>query len=209
MFKDNFEKAMKNAQKTLYALSKETGISTGQLHDYKSGRRIPKIQTCEKIANSLNVSVDYLLGRAEESPIQNLFGEIVTLRILSSVSAGYDSEIVEEWSDEKDSIPLSMLHGYPPEECCLLVVKGDSMYPKILDGDKIVIHVQPSVDSEDTAVIIYNGNEGTVKKVRYITGEDWMELIPANPEYPTKRIEGAELKNCLVFGKVIGLYRSI
>lgn len=209
MFKDNFTKAMQDSHKTLYALSKETGISTGQLHDYKSGRSTPKLPTCEKIAKSLNVTVDYLFDRVEESPISNLFGKIVTLRVLSSVSAGYDSEIVEEWNDERDSVPLTMLHGYPPEECCLLVVKGDSMYPKILDGDKIIIHVQSSVDSGDTAVVIYNGNEGTVKKVKYVNGEDWMELIPANPEYPIKHIEGSDLTKCLVFGKVIGLYRSI
>lgn len=209
MFKDNFTKAMQDSHKTLYALSKETGISTGQLHDYKSGRSTPKLPTCEKIAKSLNVTVDYLFDRVEETPISNLFGKIVTLRVLSSVSAGYDSEIVEEWNDERDSVPLTMLHGYPPEECCLLVVKGDSMYPKILDGDKIIIHVQSSVDSGDTAVVIYNGNEGTVKKVKYVNGEDWMELIPANPEYPIKHIEGSDLTKCLVFGKVIGLYRSI
>lgn len=208
MFKDNFVKAMQDSQKTLYALSKETGISSGQLHDYKIGRRIPKLQTCEKIAKSLNVSVDYLFDRKEQPPINQLFGDIVTLRVISSVRAGYDGEIIKDWNDEKDSVPLSMLHGYPPEECCLLIVKGDSMYPKILDGDKIIIHIQPSVDSGDTAVVVYNGNEGTVKKVKYVTGEDWVELIPANPEYPVKRIEGENLTECIVFGKVIGLYRS-
>ena len=101
-----------------------------------------------------------------------------------------------------------MLHGYPPEECVLFKVKGNSMYPKILDGDKIVVHEQISVDPGDTAIVVYNNDEGTVKKVNYVYGEDWLELIPTNPEYPTKRIEGAELEKCHVFGKVIGLLRD-
>ena len=100
------------------------------------------------------------------------------------------------------------MHGYSPDECVLFQVKGNSMYPRILDGDKIVVHEQPSVDSGDTAIVVYNGDEGTVKKVKYVIGEDWIELIPANPEYPPKRIEGLDLENCHIYGKVIGLFRD-
>lgn len=198
---------------TLSFLSKKLSLSQSYFTDVKNGKTSISENRLAIIAELLDTTKEYLKDETElkerHSTASNLFGQIVTLRVLSSVSAGYDSEIVEEWNDERDSVPLTMLHGYPPEECCLLVVKGDSMYPKILDGDKIIIHVQSSVDSGDTAVVIYNGNEGTVKKVKYVNGEDWMELIPANPEYPIKHIEGSDLTKCLVFGKVIGLYRSI
>ena len=84
------------------------------------------------------------------------------------------------------------------------------MYPKLLDGDYILVHRQTSVDSGSVAVVIYNGNEATVKKVRYKSGEDWVELIPVNPEYQTKRIVGIDLEQCRVFGLVLGLvYRDI
>ena len=98
MFKDNFERALKNSQKTLYALSKETGISPGQLHDYKSGRRIPKIQTCEKIAKSLNVTVDYLLGRSEEKQA----AKDVTEDDIKVALFGGDSDVTDEmWEEVK------------------------------------------------------------------------------------------------------------
>lgn len=54
----------------------------------------------------------------------------------------------------------------------------------------------------------YNNDEATLKKVKYVPGEDWLELIPANPEYVTRRIQGADLGQCHVIGKVIRLIRD-
>ncbi len=44
-------------------LSEMTGISPGNISDWKSGRSAPKADTLIKIADYLNCSVDYLLGR--------------------------------------------------------------------------------------------------------------------------------------------------
>ncbi len=43
---------------------------------------------------------------------------------------------------------------------------------------------------------------------KYINGGDWLHLIPRNPEYKTKRIEGADLEQCRILGKVIYLFRK-
>lgn len=83
------------------------------------------------------------------------------------------------------------------------------MYPKILDGDLVLVQRCSSVDSGSIAVIMYNGDEATVKKVKYVSGEDWFEMIPFNPEYQTKRIEGSEIKDCRVLGKVVKLIRNV
>lgn len=44
-------------------LSSETGISTGNISDWKSGRSMPTANKLDTLANYLNVSVDYLLDR--------------------------------------------------------------------------------------------------------------------------------------------------
>lgn len=43
-------------------LSEQTGISPGNISDWKSGRSAPKAEALVKIANFFNVSIDYLLG---------------------------------------------------------------------------------------------------------------------------------------------------
>lgn len=192
-------------------LAKITGIPKSALQRYATGEteKIP-IDRIELLAKALNCTSAYLMGWEEEKQphIGEPIGKLVSLRVIANVRAGYDSTAIVSWDGEYELIPEFMLHGYSPDECVLFQVKGNSMYPRILDGDKIVVHEQPSVDSGDTAIVVYNGDEGTVKKVKYVTGEDWIELIPANPEYPPKRIEGLDLENCHIYGKVIGLFRD-
>lgn len=46
-------------------LSDATGISTGNISDWKSGRSMPSAVKLDILADHLNCSVDYLLGRTE------------------------------------------------------------------------------------------------------------------------------------------------
>ena len=46
-------------------VSDETGISTGNISDWKSGRSMPTAVKLDILASYLNCSVDYLLGRTQ------------------------------------------------------------------------------------------------------------------------------------------------
>lgn len=195
----------------------ELKISRGNLTDLKKERiKTLSSNNLEKIAAYFNVSVDYLLGKTDiKKPLpRNIYpieeGDFIVMPVLASVKAGYDGQAIIEYTDETIPVAKIAYKGYPKDECSVLRVSGNSMYPKLLDGDYILVHRQTSVDSGSVAVVIYNGDEATVKKVRYKSGEDWVELIPVNPEYQTKRIVGIDLEECHVFGLVLGLvYRDI
>ena len=55
------------AEKGLSAkiVSNDTGISTGNLSDWKNGRCLPGAANLEILADYLDCSVDYLLGRTD------------------------------------------------------------------------------------------------------------------------------------------------
>lgn len=53
------------------------------------------------------------------------------------------------------------------------------------------------------------GDEGTLKKVEYVNGEDWLRLVPINPAYPPQKITGEELTKCKVIGIPKMLIRDI
>lgn len=133
---------------------------------------------------------------------------IISFEEVGSISAGYNGIIDEVRTGNKVEIPLSALGNKNPDDYFVLYVKGNSMYPKLIEGDRILCLRCNSVDSGDLAVVLYNGDEATVKKVHYVYGEDWLELIPINPEYQTKRIEKHDLENCRVLGKVVKLIRD-
>lgn len=172
----------------------------------------PRIEDFAKI---LMVTPTYLMGWSDDpngnSEPSNVYpvDSIVTFDELGTVRAGYGGCIDEIPTGKKVDIPVSMLKGRPRTDYFTLRVRGNSMYPKLIDGDTILCLRCDSVDSGSLAVILYDGQDATVKKVNYVTGEDWLELIPANPEYETKRLSGFELEQCRVIGKVVNLIREL
>ncbi len=68
---------------------------------------------------------------------------------------------------------------------------------------------ETSVDSGTVVVVLYGDGEATVKTVKYVEGWSWLDLIPTNPEYETKHIEGADLENCRILGRVVKMFRDL
>ena len=164
------------------------------------------------IANALFVTPAYLIGWAnnDKNPpnVYDVDG-LVSFEEIGTICAGFNGSINETPTGEIVEIPLSMLKGGDKGDYFILRVQGNSMYPRILEGDRILCKRCSSVDSGSFAVVLYDGECATVKKVHYISGEDWLELIPINPEYATKRIEGADLDQCRILGKVVKLIRDL
>ena len=51
---------------TAKKIADATGISTGNISDWKSGRSSPSVLKLEQIADFLDCSIDYLVGRANQ-----------------------------------------------------------------------------------------------------------------------------------------------
>lgn len=83
------------------------------------------------------------------------------------------------------------------------------MYPKIENGDIIVVHKQDSVDSGQIGVFLIDGEEGVVKKANYVYGEPWLELLSINPEYMTRRFEGIDVERVKTLGLVKQVIKNI
>lgn len=168
----------------------------------------PTLNTIESIERALGINIDRVTSSNEAYNVYPV-GTLLIFEELGSVRAGYDGIVNEIPTGKKIEIPASMIKGGNKEDYFVLRVTGNSMYPRLLEGDTILCRRCDSVDSGDLAVILYNGDEATVKKVHYINGQNWLELIPINPEFPTKRIEGADLELCHVLGKVVKLIRDL
>ncbi len=193
-------------------LGKIIGVQKSAIHKYESGIvENMKRSTIDKLARFFDVSPSYLLGYSNNDVPNNIYpvDNIISFEVLGTVRAGYDGMIDEISTGEIIELPLSMISGGHKDEYFVLQVTGNSMFPRLLDGDKILCKRTDSVDSGSLAVIIYNGDDATVKKVNFVSGEDWLELIPFNPEYETRRIEGRDLEQCRVIGKVVKLIRDL
>lgn len=149
----------------------------------------------DTIAKALKTTSNELFGDIEEAK------SYIEYPVTGSVKAGYNGLIFEDTADS-EQVPLDWVKGDSPDSFFILRISGDSMYPLLMDSDRILVHKCSSVPSGSLAVMRINGEEATVKRVVYKPGEDWLELHAVNPAYPPKRIEGADLELCEVIGEV-------
>lgn len=192
----------------------ELGMSQEELAEkmgYTSRSTIAKIEAgkndipqskIQAFAKALDTTPGFLMGWENDSlKSPEITTDTVTFPVIGSIAAGYDEIAVEDWSGETVEIPVSYLKGRKKEDFFVLSVHGNSMYPMYLDGDKVLILKQSTLNrSGDVGAILYDSENATLKKVEYVKGEDWLRLIPINPEYQPKTIEGAALEECRVLG---------
>lgn len=104
-------------------------------------------------------------------------------------------------------IPAYIPSASEQEKYIWVNVVGDSMFPKIEEGDKLLVRKQESVDSGSIAVVLLDGEEASVKRVVY--GDTWIELQSINPYYPPRRFEGADVQRVRVLGLVKQVSKEI
>ena len=184
-------------------------LEKSTISKWERGINYPNQNIQNMLADIFGVSVDYLLGRTE-SPVANAYvpDAVVSFDVLGKVAGGYGGSVEEISTGDRITLPIEMLGGRPATDYFVLQVKGNSMYPKILDGDKVLVLRTESVDSGTTAVVLYNGDEATIKKVFY-ENEQWVDLVPNNPEYEKRRIFAEDCDKFRVLGKAVRLIREI
>ena len=59
-------KALREARKlTMQELADKLGVSKSMISYYEKGKKTPSVKTIDKMADTLNVSVDYLIGKSD------------------------------------------------------------------------------------------------------------------------------------------------
>ena len=170
-----------------------------------------KLPIVEKLAQILQTSPDYLMGYNDEvdASVKPAFLVMDTKKIrmiplYNSVSAGFGALAVNYI---EDYVPCLIEHDAEADQTICIQVQGDSMFPKIEDGDVIQVRKQTSVESGALAVVLLDKTEGMVKKVVY--GKDWIELHSINPMYPVRRFEGQEITRISVVGLVRKIIKNV
>ncbi len=192
------------------AVARELGISRQTYNNYELGKRQADYEMLLKLSEFFDTTVERLLAddAPVPAPVSNISAvfddHIRMVPVFESVSAGFGA-LAE--NSVVDFIPLRIVSDYEASETICIRVQGDSMYPKIEDGDLIQVHKQDSVDSGDIAVVLLDGEEGLVKKVIY--GPTWIELHSINPMYPVQRFEDADVLRLRVVGKVKGVFKAL
>lgn len=193
-------------------LADELEISKSSVNMYERGEREPSFETMEAIADIFNVDMDYLYGRTDvkianpitpaKSTIPPGFQpmpEMATVPIVGRIACG--TPILAEQNIEGSAcVPARWRATFS------LICKGDSMEPKIHDGDLVAIRKQPEVENGEIAAVRI-GEEATLKRV--YKREGFLELRPENSNYESIILIGEKMAEATIEGKAVGLCRDI
>lgn len=168
----------KNNNKTQLELSKLLNVTKSTISMYERNQRTPSPDILKKYAEIFDVSVDYILGNNEAKKGE----DYATINVYGSIPAGVPIEAIEDISDTED---ISFKDFDKNKTYIGLKVEGDSMYPKYLDGDTIILELTSDCESYTDAAVYVNGYEATLKTV--IKNENGtITLMPINTSYPPK-----------------------
>lgn len=156
----------------------------------------------KKWAHALHTTPEYLNGETDDPapkfPFQTFplsESTAAMIPIVSTVRAG--------WNGVPEPVYDGMMAVYDqknPQEYVWMKVEGDSMKPYLMNGDFVLVHVQPTAENGEIVVAMLDGEEGTVKK--YQRNASGVMLIPFNSKCPTVFVSNDRLDAFLIYGVV-------
>ena len=180
----------------------ESGAGKNLLNHIETRGSIPSVAKVQMLADYLGVTTSELLGEtAPSSPAG------IRVPVLGTIPAGIPLEAIEDILDWEE-IPTAWASG--DRQYYGLRVKGDSMYPRYLEGDTVILQKEKTCESGDDCAVLVNGEEATLKQV-IRKGDGSLELRPTNPAYPPRIYSPAEIEYfpVQIIGVVVELRRKI
>lgn len=168
------------------------GTTKQVISRYETGQRTPKLTVAQRFANILGVPLSALMGPSAGA---------LRVPVLGYVRAGIPLTAVQEVLDYEEVSPALGSLG----ELFALKIRGDSMEPRMVEGDVVICRQTPDVESGATAVVLVNGDEATVKKLT--KHKNGISLVANNPAYPPMfyTFEECESLPVRVVGQVVEL----
>ena len=198
------------------ALAELVGVNRATVYRYE-GDEIKSMgtETLVPLTKALRTTPAWLMGwtdndepRSSGQPVplaQVAPSKGVRIPVFGTVRAGIPLDAITDILDYEE-IPQEMARQ---GEYFGLRVKGDSMLPDIREDDIVIVRQQPDVENGDTAIVLINGDEATVKRVTKSSAG--LTLIPANSQYAPMVYSMLDVATLPVkiLGKVVEIRRRL
>lgn len=153
----------------------------------------------EPLAKILKTTPAYLMGWEEEMKPHQKKG--VTIKVLGRVAAGIPIEAVEDIIDTEEISEDLARTG----EFFGLQIHGDSMEPRIYDGDVVIVRQQDDAENGEIVIAMVNGDDAVCKRLSKFAGG--ISLVSLNSKYDPLIFTNEDIQNkpVRIIGKVVEL----
>lgn len=192
-------------QRTLAA---KVDVATRTIQRWESSEQVPDSNYLMRLAKATGVNPHWLLtgmGTMVEQKDSNVLTvstaryrkvSLISIPLLSSVPGGAPSLMFHPDHVEK----YITVDDINDPNAFALQVRGNSMAPKIEDGDIIVVSPKHEARSGDICVVRVN-DEDTVKRIKL--EDQFVHLIPLNPEFEPVAVRRRDVSTIWKVVKVI------
>lgn len=198
IFAKNLKRYLKIKNKNQLELSEDLGFKQSTVSDWMNAKKYPRIDKIQILADYFDIMKSDL---TEDKGFSSFSKRGVMVPVLGKVVAGIPIEAIQDIIDYEEIDAILAKTG----NFFALQIKGDSMEPRMQEGDVVIVRKQETADTGDIAIVLVNGDEATVKKIKILN--NGIMLIPFNNkydpwEYTAEDIDKMPVK---IIGKVVEL----
>lgn len=197
--------ALSNRNMRPQDLANASGVSKASISQYLNGAHAPSNLSSGKMGKVLNVDPLWLMGfdvpmisSEQDGPS---YQKGVEIPVYGRVAAGIPIEMIDDIIDTEEITQELARTG----EFFALQIKGDSMEPRMVSGDVVIVRQQEDAESGDIVIATVNGTDATCKRLKkYAEG---IALIALNSAYEPMIFSKQEVeeKPVRILGKVVEL----
>lgn len=174
------KEAREENNRTLEEVGKRIDKHKSTIQRWENGKT-EKISTSaiEVLADFYDVNPAWLAGKNVTKynrtvKLDRFGNSVVSIPLLGTVKAGYNYLAEENWQgtvEIKDELAKT-------GDFFALKIKGNSMFETLWENDIVAVKKQDFANDGDIAVVLINGDEATVKKIKIL--DNGIKLIPLN-----------------------------
>lgn len=178
------------------------GLTASTISDWVNGKKYPRVDAMQRLADLLGVTIaDLTDDQNVRMPLPAGLSPVRVRRIpiIGHVAAGVPIMAEREYEEYEDDT-----YGIACDY--VLRVEGDSMEPRIQDGDVVYVRQQPDVDDGQIAVVGVDDSV-TLKVVYHMPGG--LQLVSLNPKYKPMIYTRDNTDYLAIIGKAVAFKRRL
>jgi len=188
MFSDNLKRIMKSKKITADKIADKIGVSRGTVTHWSNGIRTPNPEQINKLASILGIRVS------------ELFDDEIQVKYIPLIGVASCGVPNISYNDDIEYIPVNP--ELAREGVYALKAEGDSMLPKIKEGDVIICDKNMECSNGD--IVHYTTIDGESGLKKYlISDKGVVTLMPINTNFPPIMCDVRDVKCARAF-KIIG-----
>lgn len=174
------------------------------IQKWEMGTSEPPLKKLKQIADIFAVDMNDLANVDLSEPVSKVISvpKAIRIPVLGRVQAGIPIDAQEEIIDWEEITPDMALSG----DYFGLRINGDSMQPRMIEGDVVIVRQQSDAESGDVVIALVNGSDATIKKlIKFENGG--IALVAYNPLYEPLQYSEKDIASLPVqiIGKVVEL----